>query len=194
MKLVLVDHANYKEAIKIQNQIFPDEDGTINILASLDRDTFIRKTGIDYIDDYVKYYIAYDNGEAIGITGLYCYDDESAWHAWFGVLPDKRRRSYGRRILEETMRMAKRRGFKTMRLYTDIVGNADAVRLYEKLGFVGEKYSAEKLPYDCWIYSKSLYDEKAAPWGNKNLELSHQTQLDHLSKQEVEKILKLYEQ
>ena len=54
MKLVLVDHANYKEAIKIQNQIFPDEDGTINILASLDRDTFIRKTGIDYIDDYVK--------------------------------------------------------------------------------------------------------------------------------------------
>jgi GNAT superfamily N-acetyltransferase len=194
MKLVLVDHANYKEAIKIQNRIFPDEDGTINILASLDRDTLINKTGIDYDEDHVKYYIAYDNGEAIGITGLYYLDDESAWLAWFGVLPDKRRRSYGRRILEETMRIVKQRGFKTMRLYTDIVDNADAARLYEKLGFVGEKYSAEKLPYDCWIYSKSLYDEMVVPWGDKNLGLSHQTQLDHLSKQEVEKILKLYEQ
>ena len=44
MEFVLVDFTNYKKAIEIQNIIFPNEDGTINILASLDRELFIKKT------------------------------------------------------------------------------------------------------------------------------------------------------
>lgn len=43
MKFILVDFTNYKKAIEIQNKIFPKEDGTINILASLDRDLFKKK-------------------------------------------------------------------------------------------------------------------------------------------------------
>lgn len=58
MKLDLVTSKNYKEAIKIQNIIFPCEDGTLNILASLDRDLFMKKTNLFYPDDDVKYYIA----------------------------------------------------------------------------------------------------------------------------------------
>ena len=106
MEFVLVDFTNYKKAIEIQNIIFPNEDGTINILASLDRE-LLKKTGIDYVEDNVKYYIVYDNNEEVGITGLYNYDSISAWLAWFGVLPDKRRKSYGKRILEKTMELAK---------------------------------------------------------------------------------------
>lgn len=41
------------------------------------------------------------------------------------------------------MELAKQKGFKMMRLYTDAIDNANAIKLYEKLGFVGEKYSAE---------------------------------------------------
>ena len=193
MKFVLVDFTNYKKAIEIQNKIFPNEDGTINILASLDRDLLKKKTGMDYEDDNVKYYIAYDNNEAIGITGLYYYDSVSAWLGWFGVLPDKRRKSYGKRILEKTMELARQKGFKTMRLYTDAIENADAIKLYKKMGFVGEKYSAEELLYDCYIYSKSLCNEKVDLWNNKKLGLAYQSQLDHLSKKETKEILNMYE-
>ena len=35
MEFVLVDFTNYKKAIEIQNKIFPEEDGTVNILACL---------------------------------------------------------------------------------------------------------------------------------------------------------------
>ena len=77
MEFVLVDFTNYKKAIEIQNKIFPEEDGTVNILASLDRNLFIEKTGMNYVDDHVKYYIVYDNNEEVGITGLYHYDNES---------------------------------------------------------------------------------------------------------------------
>ena len=192
MEFVLVDFTNYKKAIEIQNKIFPEEDGTVNILASLDRNLFIEKTGMNYVDDHVKYYIVYDNNEEVGITGLYHYDNESAWLPWFGVLPNKRRKSYGKKILLKTIDMAKQRGFKTMRLYTDRVENAIAIKLYEKIGFVGEKYSAEKLTYDCYIYSKSLCDRQVELWNNKVLGLSYQSQLDHLSKEKIEKILKLY--
>ena len=194
MEFVLVDFTNYKKAIEIQNTVFPNEDGTINILASLDRELFIKKTGIDYGDDNVKYYIVYDNNEEVGITGLYNYDSISAWLAWFGVLPNKRRKSYGKRILEKTMELAKQKGFKTMRLYTDAIENADAIKLYKKLGFVGEKYSAEELLYDCYIYSKSLNDEKVDLWNNKLLGLSEQSQLDHFPKKKIKEILDMYEE
>ena len=194
MEFVLVDFTNYKKAIEIQNIIFPNEDGTINILASLDRELFIKKTGIDYVEDNVKYYIVYDNNEEVGITGLYNYDSISAWLAWFGVLPDKRRKSYGKRILEKTMELAKQKGFKTMRLYTDAIENADAIKLYKKLGFVGEKYTAEDLLYDCYIYSKSLNDEKVDLWNNKLLGLSEQSQLDHFPKKKIKEILDMYEE
>ena len=153
----------------------------------------MQKTGLDYEDDDVKYYIVYDNNEEIGITGIYYYDYESAWLGWFGVLPNKRSKSYGKRILEKTMELAKQKGFKTMRLYTDELNNSNAINLYKKLGFVGEKYSAENLTYDCYIYSKSLNNEKVELWNNKMLGLAYQSQLDHFSKEKIQNILNMYD-
>ena len=195
MRLEPVDYTNYKKAIEIQKEIFPEEDGTMNILASLGRSLFMQKTGLFYEDDHVRYYIAYSGNEAVGITGTYYYNNDptSAWLAWFGVLPDKRRRHYGERILKQTMELARQKGFKVMRLYTDAVGNANAIKLYKKLGFIGEKYSAEKLSYDCYIYSKSLHGEKTEPWNNRALGLSYQSELEHISKEKMREILKSYE-
>lgn len=196
MELIPVDYTNYKCAIEIQKKIFPHEDGTMNILASLGRDLFQKRTGLSYEDDYIKYFIAYDNDEAVGITGIYYYeniDPKSAWLAWFGVLPNKRRKHYGEQILQRTMRMARQEGFKTMRLYTDAVGNATAIKLYEKMGFVGEKYSAEQLSYDCRIYSKSLNNKRVDLWNNKMLGLSHQSELEQIPKERMAEILNMYE-
>lgn len=71
MELIPVDYTNYKCAIEIQKKIFPHIDGTLNILASLGRDLFQKRTGLSYEDDSIKYFIAYDNDEAVGITGIY---------------------------------------------------------------------------------------------------------------------------
>ena len=193
MKLVLIDKSNYKEAIKVQNKIFPKENGALNILASLDRELFMQTTGLDYVDDGVKYYLAYVDDKCVGITGMYHYDEDDVWLGWFGVLEEYRCHGYGREILNETINLTKELGFKNMRLYTDFIDNSTAIILYEKMGFVGEKYTAEQLPYDCRIYSKSLIDDKVDMWNNRNLNLSYQTSLDHMDNDKINEIVKMYE-
>lgn len=193
MRLEAVNFNNYIKAIEVQNEIFPEADGTLNILASLDRDLFIKITGIKYPDDNVKYYLAYYEDKVIGITGLYKGENKKeAWIAWFGILPRLQGNGYGRQLLEETINLAKSSGYDVLRLYTDKNGNAKAIILYEKLGFVGEKYLKEELAYDCVIYSKNLRDKKVALWNNKNLNLSHQSELDQMDKQIITAILNKY--
>ena len=80
-----------------------------------------------------------------------------------------------------------------MRLYTDKEENCIAIKLYKKLGFMEEKYCAEKLSYDCWIYSKSLYNDEINPWNNKNLNLTYQSEMDQMNENKVNKILDMYE-
>lgn len=192
MELKIVDFDNYNEAIRIQNEIFPHEDGTINILASLDRNLFMKITGIFYPDDKVKYYIAILKNEPIGITGLYSINKKEVWLAWFGILPNYRNRGYGEELLKETINLAKKLGYEGLRLYTDKVGNSKAIKLYEKVGFIGEKYLAEKLSYDCWIYSKNLESKEIELWDNKNLNLSYQSELDQMDNEKINEIVQLY--
>lgn len=193
----IVDFDNALEAIELQRKIFP-EDGLLNILASLDRDLFQKETGIQYPDDHVKYYLAYLSGHPIGITGLYYQpgDTEEMWVAWFGVLSEYRNQGYGSSILNWTMDEALRQGRKTIRLYTDMIECKDAITLYEKLGFHGEKYSAEDLSYDCYIFSKSLINEEISLWNNQFLGLAQQSsyeQMDDKLKEELfEKYKELY--
>ena len=196
MELVLVDKSNYNEAIKIQKSIFPLEDGTLNILHSLDRELFMRTTGLYYLDDGIKYYLAIKDGKYVGITGLYYYDIEkdSAWIAWFGITDEYRNKGMGRELLEKTMGLALSKGFKYIRLYTDYVDNYDAIKLYEKCGFTGEKYTLENLPYDCRIYSKSLIGDKVIPWNNKMLSLEHQSELDQMDDNRIIEIHKKYDE
>lgn len=195
MELVLVDKSNYNEAIEIQKSIFPLEDGTINILASIDRELFMKTTGLYYIDDHVKYYLAIKDGKYVGITGLYYYDidRESAWIAWFGIIDEYRNKGMGRELLENTIELALSKGFKYIRLYTDYIDNHDAIKLYEKCGFTGEKYTLENLPYDCRIYSKSLIGDKVIPWNNKMLSLAHQSELDHMNSDKINEIHEKYD-
>lgn len=195
MKLIPVDKTNYKEAIETQRSVFPHEDGTLNILASLDRSLFQKITGFSYPDDHVKYYLAEVDYKHIGITGLYYYGfaPESAWLAWYGVLEEYRGQGFGKELLAETQALASFKGFKYMRLYTDVAENRTAVKLYEKAGFVGEKYTAEKLAYDCWIYSKSLDGSIVPKWNNRKLDLEYQSELDQMNSAQIQEIIKAYD-
>ena len=99
---------------------------------------------------------------------------------------------YGKKLLEKTIELAKRKDFERIRLYTDKYENADAIYLYEKMGFVGEKYVTEKLPYDCWIYSKSLTNEKINSIGNLNLQILEQIEYQDYNEERIKEILKNY--
>lgn len=194
MELIFVDKNNYKDAIAVQRKIFPNENGTLNILASLDREIFMEKTGIYYVDDHVKYYLAKVNNEYVGITGIYYYDLDNAWLAWFGIIDEYRNKGLGKKLLRKTLEIAASMNFKSMRLYTSFLDNQNAIKMYEKEGFIGEKYTAEKLSYDCRIYSKSLVSDTVDLWNNKDLNLGHQSELDHMNDEKINEILKIYDE
>lgn len=195
LEIKVVDFTNAMIAIDVQKRIF-DEDGTLNLLASLDRDLFMKEAGIFYPDDGVKYYLAYLDGEVVGITGLYTdpnndFKDEM-WLAWFGVLPDKQHKGYGSSILDWSMEEVKKKGKKVLRLYTDRIECANAIKLYEKAGFVGEKYNAEELSYDCYIYSKSLNNSPLELWNDKFLALGQQSAFENVDEEFIQKIYTIY--
>lgn len=193
LEFKMVDFNNFPLAITVQKEIFPEEDGSLNILASLDRDLFNNLTSLDYIDDHIKYYLAYNKNAPVGITGFYYYPDykEEMWLAWFGVIPKYRNKGYAMEILNWSISKAKNDGKKVLRLYTDAIENADAIKLYKKTGFEGIKYTSEILPYDCYIYSKNLTDENII-WDKRNLGLSKQTGLQTINNQLKKEIYNKY--
>lgn len=99
----------------------------------------------DYFEKYhlktLEYFIARDenNGEIIGVTGLYTRTIDPSnvvWLGWYGVFPQKRKQGFGEYILNWTMETAKKRGFTVMRLYTSNDPNEEvAQHLYNKLEF-----------------------------------------------------------
>ena len=193
MILKKVDASNYIEAINTQKSIFPPyEDGTIEILASVDQKLLTKVTGISYPEESSTYYLAYNDNEIVGIAGLYhekssC--DDSIWLGWFGVVPKFRGLGFGEKILELTMDKAKEKGFKIIRLYTDTIENKAAVKLYEKLAFTKEEYKAEKNINNCYIYSKHLYNQQVELWNDKNLDLENMAKLENLDKLKLKKII-----
>lgn len=195
MKFEEVDFNNANLAIEVQKNIFPNEDGILNILASLDRNLFMELTDLSYPDDGVKYYLAYVDGKVVGITGLYNYLEhpEEAWLAWFGVIPEYRGLGYATKILEWSIEKSKENGKKVVRLYTDLEENKEAIKLYEKMGFKGEKYLSEILSYNCYIYSKSI-TQGNYPWRERNLELGEQCDFETASPEFKEKIYNIYKE
>ena len=69
---VRIDNANLSLACKIQNEIFPLEDGSQNYIEQINKAVCWKEQ---------DYYIVYLNDEAIGVTGIYSYHEypENAW-------------------------------------------------------------------------------------------------------------------
>ena len=195
LEIKIVDFSNALEAIELQREIFK-EDGMINILASLDRDIFIKKTNIVYPNDHIKYYLAYYDNIPVGITGLYWYPEwpSSMWLGWFGVLEEYRCKGIGTSVLEWSMQESLNQGKQFLRLYTDAIEMQTAIKLYKDLGFVGEKYSVEKLTYDCYVFSKSLTNEPVTSWGDKNLGLAEQSDFENLDEDFKNKVFEEYKE
>lgn len=183
-----VDLTNYKDAIELQKSIFPLEDGSFNILESIDFNLFKEITNIDYDLNLIEYYLMHVNDKIVGMSGLYqlLNFNNELWLGWFGIDKKYRNNGYGEMLLKWTINKAKGMNASVLRLYTDYNDNANAVKLYEKLGFIGEKYTNEPLDYDCRIYSLPLNEKKLELWNNRYASISGYDEFENsLDKEEV---------
>ena len=171
LKYVEITNDNILFATGIQMEIFPSECAFLSY-----------KNGIDKNAEYCKYYLVYEEGEIVGITGLYSTEDiadtNSIWLGWFGVLKEHRRQGKGRQILLDTIEMAsnlaQKYPIKFFRLYTSEKDNPISLILYDKIMDLKEYYqNPDDVSYDgsCLIYSKGINGNKAEYWNNKTINL-----------------------
>ena len=172
LNFVEVTWDNLEEACKIQNEIFPTENGRENYIEGIKKDPY-RKEMINYI--------VYDNNIGVGVVGIYSYHEypEDAWLAWFGVLEKYRNKGYGSKMFDFFENMAREKGYKAIRLYTG-KSFTSAIKLYTKKGMIKECYSneleSEEINNETLVFSKSLDSHKIQRWDNKFLELTAQVE------------------
>jgi GNAT superfamily N-acetyltransferase len=144
IKIIALSLKNLNDAITlIENIFFYTEDKKVarsNLTESL-----------SHKNQNKKYWVVTDkHDKAIAITGLYYYSKGQknvniVWLGWFGVHPAYRRRGIGSSLLEFTIKEAKRREFKTIKIYTSTdKRETDAHRLYELYGFKKTNYYKDK--------------------------------------------------
>lgn len=176
-----VSKENINLATKIQNTIFPEENGFLNFKCSIDEEFYKELYNGKVREKMIFYICKNQTEEVVGITGIYSYSEYpgDAWLGWYGVLPNHQKKGYGKKILLQTMEKAKEMGFKNFRLYTDLIDNKVAVGLYRKLGMVEEPYLAEEMGEgeETYIFSKSLDSSPSEKLGNKMLFLKEQEEI-----------------
>lgn len=142
IKIKLLTKKTLKQAVNLINQVFPDEEEVSpedELSASLDPEKykeFLLKNQILEL----KYWVAIDDSKkVIGTTGLCCCEedrDEAIWVGWFCIHPDLRKKGVGTKLLQFSIKEARKRGKKFLRLDTSTDPNElNARRLYEKHGF-----------------------------------------------------------
>lgn len=163
---------NLELAVNIQNNIFPLEDGRKNYIEGIVNDPY-RKEMINYI--------VYNADKPIGVVGLYSYNEYpyDAWLSWFGILDEYRNKGYGYLAFDFFERIAREKGYKSIRVYTSDDFDK-AINLYKSKGMIMEKYSNElessEINNETIIFSKSLTEEKIKLWNNKYLQLTAQSE------------------
>lgn len=179
IRFVRISNDNLELACNIQNNIFPEEDARQNFIEQINHDPYRKE---------MDYYIVYFENEPIGVTGIYSYHEypNTAWLGWFGILDNYRKNGYGGIVLDKTIELARKKGYKEFRLYTDEYATS-AHKLYESRNLIKEQYDNpgdkdEFFIADVYIYSISLTDKPIDLWNNKILGLKEQGEKENLYK------------
>ncbi len=150
MRIVPLSEKNLKKAMKLLNKVFPVQNerecSDYWLPASLGN---YRNSPRYPSVTWLKYWVAVEKENIIGVTGLYELKEdaeEADWLSWFCVGPSQRGKGVGKKLLAFSIGKAKNRGKKFLRLYTSLndPNEAAAQKLYEKTGFGILKMNAEK--------------------------------------------------
>jgi len=172
LTFIEVTYENLEVAVRIQNQIFINEDGRKNYIEGIINDPY-RKEMVNYI--------VYNKDIPIGVVGLYSYSEypNDAWLSWFGVLEEYRNNGYGSRMFDFFEKISKDKGYLSIRVYTDNEFDS-AIKLYVKKGMIKEDYhnvlESKEINDETIIFSKSLTLDKVKKWNNKFLGLTIQSE------------------
>ena len=158
MELIPITLSNLDLACEIATRVFPNDAEDIRnvyLNSLLPRN----KRQKDLCNGLLHYFIA---GLGIGITGLYTKDDndKTAWLGWFGVLPEYRGSGLGKKLLIQTIELAKLWGFDSLSLWTTdndpetMVAN----KMYLNMGFDVEMTGDTENGYPVLIYSIDIRD------------------------------------
>jgi GNAT superfamily N-acetyltransferase len=143
------------EAISLVEKIFPYKEDQKIARINLEESLTLKKIEQRY------WVVAGDSRKLAGVTGLYldARDRDVIWLGWFGVHPAYRRRGIGSSLLEFTIKEAKRREFKAMKIYTSTDKHERAAHsLYESRGF--RKINSCRVTEDVY-YIKDLKTDDA---------------------------------
>lgn len=166
----VLDKNNIEQAIKIQRDIFPLENGSEDLKETID----CKLPNHQFLQ---RYWLAKIKDKYVGICGLYAYNSapKDAWLGWFGVVEDERGKGLATKILKFAMEQARNLGFESFRLYTDEEDNSNAVKLYKKFNMIDEVYdNPDDIHFEIsktLIFSTTLTDKPTTLWNNKNLYL-----------------------
>lgn len=169
LKLVKINKENIDFATKIENEIFPEYNASVNYADSLKDNSII------------SFFLIYNDDIAVGVTGIYAYkkDKDNAWLGFFGLKEEYRGMHYGKEALMLSEEYAKSQGYKFMRLFTDKFGNDYAIEFYKRNGYTFEDYNSNeeilKDEFEVVIGSKSISKYKVDKWDNRFINLSKQT-------------------
>lgn len=116
MEIIELNKKNLKEASKLIDGIFYDED----YKPSIDLKLSLKKEGIKKLNEifktdiiFQKYWVAVNNkGSVIGIIGLYSEkpdNDIADWLGWYGVDKKQRRKGVGSKLLDFVSEKSKKR-------------------------------------------------------------------------------------
>lgn len=166
LKYEKIDKNNIDIAYDIQKNIWPEDPDYNDFLDKIENSS----------DDNISW-LVYDNREIIGITGVYIEDEdnESIWLDWFAILPQYRRRGYGKKVLLDTIDYCKKLNkYLYFRVDTTYYENRPALFLYDEVMDLREDYTTEDTDdkkYEYLIYTYALQG-KAKPWNNRYLGLN----------------------
>lgn len=172
LQYIEVNKDNLELAVKIQNEIFPLENGRQNYIEGITNDPYRKE---------MTNYIVYNDENPIGVIGLYSYNEypSDAWLSWFGVIAKYRNKGFGSKIFDFFLELALQKGYSSIRVYTSSEFDL-AISLYEKKGMIKEYYKNElesdEINNETIIYSKSLTEEITTKWNNKFLGLTAQSE------------------
>ncbi len=173
-----VDTNNLRLALGIQHRIWPGE--------GVDED-YLEKP-LHPEDNSNASWLVYYQGRLVGLTGVFTFDPdeagydngESVWMDWFAILPEFRRRHFGRQVLQDTINYCRQLGtHKFFRIDTTYFPGRPAVSLYDQVIPLREECTAEDTPakkQNYLIYSCSLGDYPIKPWDNRLLDIGDESE------------------
>ena len=160
-----VDMDNLEIAFKIQREIWTSDPDYNDLLDKAQ----------NRADNNCSFLVYHDN-TLIGITGVDFYKEyeDTIWLDWFAILPEFRRKGYGKKALLDTIRYCKNlKKYDYFRLDTTYYENRPALYLYDDVMDLREDYTIEdtdKVKNNFIIYTYGL-NKKAEYWNNKYLGL-----------------------